>query len=121
MLSIAIALLALGSTALHGQSDLPTDGRELFESVCADCHRINGEGLPPAFPALNNNAFVTGDPAGPVTIILNGRKAKIGAMPSWKDRFDNRQIAAIVTYIRQAWNNKAQAVSPDKVEELRKR
>jgi mono/diheme cytochrome c family protein len=121
ILLITIALLALGGTALCGQGDPLEEGRELFESVCADCHQANGEGLPPAFPALNNNALVTGDPAGPVSIILNGRKAKGAMMPAWKDRFDDRQLAAIVTYIRQAWNNKANPVAPEMIDELRKR
>jgi cytochrome c oxidase subunit II len=121
VLLITIALLSLGRTTLHGQSDPLQEGRELFESVCADCHRVNGEGLPPAFPALNNSPLVTGEPSGPVNVILNGRKAKGGTMPAWKDRFDDHQLAAIVTYIRQAWNNKANPINPEMIGELRKR
>ena len=121
ILLIAMTLLSLGGTALQGQSDPLTEGRELFESVCADCHRTNGEGLPPTFPALSHNPLITGEPAGAAAVILNGRKTKGAAMPAWKERFDNRQIASIMTYIRQAWDNNAKPVTPEMIGELRNR
>lgn len=118
---IVLALVTFGGTTLLGKNDPLKDGKEIFESVCADCHRVNGEGLPPTFPALNNNASVTaGDPAEVIKVVLNGRKAKVGTMPSWKDRYDNSQLAAVITYIRQSWSNKANPVTPDMVEKLRR-
>jgi cytochrome c6 len=121
ILLTTITLLTLGATALLGQGDPLAEGRELFESVCADCHRTNGEGLPPTFPALNRNPLVTGDPAGVVSVILTGRKGKGATMPAWRERYDDRQLSAIVTYIRQAWDNKADAVSPELIGKIRKR
>lgn len=112
-------LLILTSLALLGGSawaqvagDLLRQGQEVFEDSCAQCHRANGEGLPATFPALNKNPFVLGDPKPVIATVLNGRKGSLGQMPGWKDKLDDQQIAAVVTYIRQAWSNRAPAVTP---------
>ena len=112
-------LLILASLALLGGSawaqvsgDLLRQGQEVFEDNCAQCHRANGEGLPATFPALNKNPFVLGDPKPVIATVLNGRKGNLGSMPGWKDKLDDQQIAAVVTYLRQAWSNRAPAVTP---------
>ena len=111
-LVIVLCLGLLGGAALaQGQGDARQRGQEVFEANCAQCHRSNGEGLPATFPALNNNPFVLGDPKPVIAAVLNGLKGNLGAMPGWKDRLDDEQIAAVVTYIRQAWSNRAAAVT----------
>jgi len=112
-------LLILASLALLGGSawaqvagDLLRQGQAVFEDSCAQCHRANGEGLPATFPALNKNPFVLGDPKPVIATVLNGRKGNLGRMPGWKDKLDDQQIGAVVTYIRQAWSNRAPAVTP---------
>ena len=114
-LGICLCLCLLGGAALaqgQGQDDPVQWGQEVFEENCAQCHRTNGEGLPATFPALNKNPFVLGEPKPVIATILNGRKGNLGRMPSWKDKLDDQQIAAVVTYLRQAWSNRAQAVTP---------
>ena len=113
-LFLILASLALlgGSAWAQGSGDLLKQGQEVFEENCAQCHRANGEGLPATFPALNKNPFVLGDPNPVIATVLNGRKGNLGRMPSWKDKLDDQQIAAVVTYIRQAWANRAPAVTP---------
>lgn len=105
--------LAWGTDALVPQ------GKEIFASTCADCHRANGEGLPAAFPALNQNPFVLGDPNPVIATVLKGRKGNLGRMPTWKDKLDDKQIAAVISYIRQAWSNRAPAVTPAMVATMR--
>jgi hypothetical protein len=83
------------------------------------CHRLGGEGLPGTFPALNGDPFVVGDPKAVMATVLNGRKGKLGQMPTWKDKLTDQQIAAAVTYIRQAWSNRAPGVTPEMVAALR--
>ena len=61
---------------------------------------------------MNQNAFVVGDPKPVIATVLNGRKGSLGQMPAWKDKLDDQQIAAVVTYIRQAWSNRAAPVTP---------
>jgi cytochrome c6 len=95
-------------------------GQKLFESHCADCHRINGLGLPAKFPALDKNAFVVGSPEKVIDTVLNGRKGQLGQMPSWKEIFKDQEAGAILTYIRQAWSNRGSAITADMVKKRRK-
>ena len=112
-------LLILASLAIMGggawaqaSGDLKKQGQGVFEENCAQCHRANGEGLPDTFPALNKNPFVLGEPSPVIATVLNGRKGNLGEMPAWQDTLNNDQIAAVVTYIRQAWSNRAAPVAP---------
>ena len=112
-LVILLCLGLLGSVALaQGQGDAVQRGQAVFEENCAQCHRLNGEGLPDTFPALNKNPFVLGEPKPVIATVLKGRKGSLGRMPSWADKLDDQQIAAVVTYIRQAWSNRAAPVTP---------
>ena len=42
-------------------------------------------------------------------------------MPAWKEHLDDNQIAAAISYIRNAWGNTAPAVKPEDVKTLRKK
>jgi cbb3-type cytochrome c oxidase subunit III len=113
LLLILVSLAIMGGGAwAQGSGELAKQGQEVFEANCAQCHRTNGEGLPATFPALNKNPFVLGDPKPVIATVLNGRKGSLGQMPSWKDKLDDAQIAAVVTYVRQAWSNRAVPVTP---------
>ncbi|MFZ2088489.1 MAG: cytochrome c [Desulfobaccales bacterium] len=118
---LMVGLLLAASVALgQGGDDVLKKGQEVYEANCADCHRTNGEGLPVKFPALKGNTFVTGDPKPVIDILINGRKGKLGQMPAWKDHLDDAQIAAAISYIRNAWGNQAPAIKPEDVAPARK-
>ena len=51
LLILMVLALLLGSAWAQGSGDLFQQGQEVFEENCADCHRLNGEGLPGTFPA----------------------------------------------------------------------
>ncbi len=99
--------------------DLPEDwfeqGEQMFATNCAACHQATGEGLPGAFPALADSAFVQGNADEVLRLILNGR----AGMPAYGGSLDNRQIALIVSYIRNAWANEAHPVDASMVETVR--
>jgi len=125
---VKICLVFLALTLLTGLAQargpqeeraLYREGREVFENICADCHRLNGRGLPGTYPALDQDAFVLGDPQLVILTVLNGRKGALGRMPTWKDKLDDRQIAGAITYIRNSWSNRAPAVTPGMVAALR--
>jgi cytochrome c oxidase subunit II len=118
-----VLLLGLALQSAWGQEDLFQKGKAIFETEgnCVDCHRLNGKGLPGTFPALDGNPFVTGKPQPVIATVLKGRKGSMGQMPSWKDKLDDGQVAAVVTYIRQAWSNMAPDVTPAQVAEVRKK
>jgi cytochrome c6 len=115
MIFLAGAVLAQAP----GPAELIKQGQEIFANTCADCHRLNGEGLPDKFPALNGDPYVLGDPNRVIATVLNGRHGLLGTMPTWKDKLDDNQIAAAVSYIRQAWSNQASPVTPAMVAALR--
>jgi cytochrome c6 len=114
---LVAATMALG----QGGTDFLKKGQDVYEANCADCHRTNGEGLPVKFPALKGNAFVTGDPQPVIDILLNGRTGKLGQMPAWKEHLDDARIAAAISYIRNAWGNRAPAIRKEDVAAARKK
>lgn len=123
LLLVLLLGLALGLQSAWGQDDLFPKGKAFFETEgnCVDCHRLNGKGLPGTFPALDGNRFVTGKPGPVIATVLQGRKGDLGEMPSWKEKLDDGQVAAVVTYIRQAWSNMAPEVTPALVAKIRKK
>jgi mono/diheme cytochrome c family protein len=121
LILLALSLVIWGSSVpTEGADKTFQEGQMLFENNCADCHRINGQGLPDKFPALDKNAFVVGEAPKVIDTVLNGRKGQLGQMPSWKGSFNDQQIASIITYVRQAWSNKGVAVTADMVQKRRK-
>jgi cytochrome c oxidase subunit II len=113
-----LAEMTEAEAAEPGQITDPSDqelliqGERLYRDNCAACHRLNGEGQGRLYPALNNNPFVTNQSPLPViSTVLHGR----GAMPSFRNAFSERQVAAVVSYIRNAWNNDASIVGLDEV------
>ncbi len=99
--------------------DLPEDwfdlGEELFVTNCAACHQASGAGLPGAFPALAGAAFVQGNADEVLRLVLQGR----AGMPAYGGSLDNRQLALIVSYVRNAWENEAHPVDASMVETVR--
>ena len=99
--------------------DLPEDwferGESLFVSNCSACHQRSGEGIPGAFPALAGSAFVQGTAGEVLRIVLDGR----AGMPAFGSSLDNEQLALIVSYVRNAWENEAHPVDAAMVETVR--
>jgi len=99
------------------------DGSAVYGTNCASCHGASGQGLAGAFPALAGNPAVTGDAGGVIGIVANGLHGQIkvngqtfnGAMPSWHGKLTDAQIAAVITYIRTSWGNKASPVTEAQV------
>jgi cytochrome c6 len=121
--TIVVVALLLAANGAQGQGDggPVKQGQEIFENNCADCHRTSGEGLPAKFPALKGSAYVTGDPQPVLATVLHGRRGKLGHMPAWGEKLNDQEIAAVVSYIRNAWGNKASAVKPEDVAAARKK
>ena len=92
-------------------------GKTLYNTKCGACHQINGQGLPPAFPAIAGSKIATGPIEGHMDIVLNGRPGT--AMVAW-NMLNDLEIAAIVTYQRNAWgNNTGDVVQPRDVKAMR--
>ncbi|MFC7516234.1 cytochrome c oxidase subunit II [Herbaspirillum sp. GCM10030257] len=98
--------------------ELKQRGEKVYAANCVACHQANGKGVPGAFAAVDGSPVVLG-PKGPqIDILLNGK----GGMPPWKGVLSDTDIAAVITYTRNSWSNKAQAniVQPAEVLAARK-
>ncbi|MET0071732.1 MAG: cytochrome c oxidase subunit II [Candidatus Thiodiazotropha sp.] len=97
--------------------ELMAKGKPLYETKCGACHQATGLGLPPAFPALKGSALTVGPIADHLNIVLNGKEGT--AMQPWNS-LNDLEIAAIVTYERNAWdNNTGDVVQPADVKQAR--
>jgi cytochrome c oxidase subunit 2 len=85
------------------KDDLMKKGKVVYDRSCAVCHKPDGSGMPPAFPALKGGEITTGPVKGHVDIVLNGKTGT--AMQAFKDQLSNDELAAVITYERNAWGN----------------
>ena len=89
-------------------------GEEVYNARCAACHQVTGEGLPPMFPALKGSKIAADKArvADHIHIVVAGKNA----MPAWKGMLTPKEMAAVITYERNAWgNNTGDLVQPSDV------
>ena len=93
------------------------DGKQLYGAKCAACHQASGLGVAGVFPPLAGAEWVVGDEKVLTSILLHGLQGEIvvkgntykGVMPPFGTLADE-EIAAVLTYIRSDWGNKAAPV-----------
>lgn len=97
---------------------LMTLGKKKYDVMCAACHRADGLGIPPLYPALKGSSVAVGNPISRhIALILNGVPGS--AMQGFKELTDE-EVAAITTYERNAWeNNTDDLVQPSDVAQAR--
>ena len=98
--------------------ELLVRGEKVYAATCAACHQPTGQGLPPVFPALDGSKIVKGPKEAHLAIALNGKPGT--AMAAFGAQLGDADIAAVVTYERNAWSNKlGEAIQPAEVKALR--
>jgi len=99
-------------------AELVSRGEKVYTANCVACHQATGKGLEAMkAPALAGNKVVTGSKQEPIDTVLNGRPNT--AMQPFKQLSD-AEIAAVLTYVRSSWGNKASDVQPAEVKARRK-
>jgi cytochrome c oxidase subunit 2 len=99
-------------------ADLMARGEKIYTANCAACHKPDGSGGGPFKPLAGSRVVLDTDHGKQLAIVLNG--AAGGAMPAWK-QLSNTELAAVVTYTKNAWSNKTgQVVQPAQVAAARK-
>ncbi|MFT4837421.1 MAG: cytochrome c oxidase subunit 2 [Psychromonas sp.] len=94
--------------------ELMTQGKTSYDKNCAACHQVSGLGIPPVFPALKGSAIALGDIKNHVDIVVNGKTGT--SMAAFGEQLTPTEIAAIVTYERNAWdNNKGDSIQPAEI------
>ncbi|WP_308447352.1 cytochrome c oxidase subunit II [Parachitinimonas caeni] len=97
-------------------ADLMKRGEKVYQDNCAVCHKPDGKGMG-AFPALDGSKIAKGDRSAHVGIVLAGKNA----MPGWSKTLSDTEIAAVITYERNAWGNKTgDVVQPSDIKAARK-
>ena len=99
-------------------TDLMARGGAAYAANCAACHQANGKGVAGAFPALDGSKIVAGPKDVQIKTVLNGvtKDGKPTAMIAWGGTLSDADIAAVVTYTRNAWgNHTGEAIQPAEV------
>jgi len=99
------------------KADLMERGEKVY-AQCAACHGATGTGVPGVFPALKGSKIATGPVNGHIGIVLKGKPGT--AMQAYASQMNDADIAAVVTYERNAFgNNTGDVVQPSAVKALR--
>jgi mono/diheme cytochrome c family protein len=118
---------ASASSRPLSERDAPGPGAKLYQDHCAQCHAEDGQGVPHAYPALAGSGAVNmASPMNLVQIVLNGGFAPATSgnprpfgMPPFALSLSDHDIAAVLSYVRSAWGNRAGEVTPQDVDRLR--
>lgn len=86
------------------KDELIAKGEEVYKANCASCHQAGGEGIPGTFPAIKGSAVATGALQQHIDLVLNGKGAM---MPSFAAMLSATDLAAVITYQRNAFGNDA--------------
>lgn len=114
----ASAEVAAAADKVWLADDLYARGEEVYNKQCIACHQLNGMGIPGTFPAINGSPVVTGDQAIHIGRVMDGVAGT--AMAPFKDQMSDVDIAAVLTYQRNAWDNKVgDAIQPADVKASR--
>ncbi len=100
------------------------------EGYCTTCHQSNGEGLSASgFPPLAGTKWVTGNEDRAIKIVLKGLLGQIDVngktypgqvpMTPFEGLLNDKEVAAVLTYVRNSFGNKASVISPEKVKIVR--
>jgi cytochrome c oxidase subunit 2 len=112
-----LAKAAEDDTRTFPLQELVQRGEKVYAANCVACHQPTGRGAPPAFPPLAGSKVAIGPEEGQIDVVLNGRPNT--AMQSFK-QLSNTDIAAVITFTRNSWGNKASDVQPAEVKARRK-
>ncbi len=121
------AITTTAATAPGTPGD-PTGGEAVYLRVCLVCHQFSGLGLPGAFPPLAGSSNVTeADPGKIIRVVLHGLQGPIevkgttfnSVMPPPMPPLTDREVADVLTYVRNEWGNQAAPVTVEAVAALR--
>ncbi|MFW5816124.1 MAG: cytochrome c oxidase subunit II [Wenzhouxiangella sp.] len=114
-----VAQTAHDAARLWTREELMNHGSRVYQAQCASCHQADGSGLEPAFPALVSDGVPVGDLESHMETVLHGRQGT--AMAGFRDRLQPQDIAAALTFARNAWNangTEGEVVQPATIADL---
>lgn len=98
------AVASADNTKTFELTDLVARGEQVYQANCAACHQADGMGLAGVFPAISGSKVANGPIGDHIAVVLNGVPGT--AMTAFAGMLSDADVAAVVTYQRNAWNNK---------------
>ena len=112
------AAVAAAADQEYTLDELVAKGESVYATNCAACHGATGAGVPPVFPAVAGSPIVLGDIEAHIDIIMNGRAGT--AMQAFGAQLDDVELAAVITYTRNAWGNETgTSMQPAQIKAMR--
>jgi len=103
----ALALASEAAVAARNKqwtmAELLPQGEQVFSKHCATCHQATGLGQPGKYPALSGSPIVTGKVEGHLERVMSGKAGT--EMQAWAPQLSDLEIAAVITYERNSWDN----------------
>ena len=116
-----------GADRTWSSDELIASGKEVYEKQCVACHQPNGQGMPPAFPALAGSPIVKGPLLAKdgkilkdshVDRVMNGKAGT--AMQAFRNTLSDVELAAVITYERNSFGNRqGDMIQPAQIKALR--
>lgn len=125
----AALALAISSFAFKDQNAALKEsmerGKGIYDGTCTVCHMAEGQGLPGVFPPLAKSDYLMEDLDRSIKAMIDGLTGEIevndvkynGAMPA--SGLDDKDIADVLNYIRNSWDNKGDIVKESTVARVR--
>lgn len=92
-------------------------GQAIYQQNCAVCHGPSGEGRPPA-PPMNRLGHAHHHPDWELQMVIEQGRTGLGEMPAWKGKLSDREIEAVIAYIKTLWDEDQRAFQ-QRINELR--
>lgn len=113
------AALAAAADRPWTLAELQAQGEKVYLANCAACHQPGGAGVPGVFPALDGSKVVRGERSAHLALVFHGKAGT--AMAAFGKQLSDADLAAVITYERNAWSNKVgDLVQPAELAALRK-
>lgn len=110
-MSSTLALTLFGQTSAQ---ETYAEGKALFLANCAECHQVDGQGMPNVYPALSDNETVLGSGTDVALVLIIGR----GEMPSFAGALSDQEMADVINYVRNSWGNAGTPITAENVAAL---
>ena len=97
------AQLAFLTEREWSQDELFAQGKEVYQTRCAACHQVNGQGIPGFYPALAGSYVVMNDKSKQIEILMEGIRGS--QMQSFAEQLNEVEMAAVITFTKLSWDN----------------
>lgn len=116
LVSIPLLSTAQDATPEMTEEQMIQRGASIYYTVCVACHQPDGNGIPGIYLPLNQGGIVNlEDPTLFIYTVLYGR----GGMPRFNTTYSDEDIAAVITFVRQEWDNDSAPVTAEDVAAVR--